>query len=150
MLVRPATIKDIPKMLELGRAMHAESRFSHLPYSDDKIRALTNTVFTDDRYCAFVCEDNGVVFGMFVGFYTEFYFSSATRSCDLLLYVNKLKRSGSLAFFRLLRSYEQWAKDNNVDEIELGSSAGINDAAYVGALERIGYKTSAYLLKKEM
>ena len=148
-LVRPGTINDIVDVYRLMRMSHREGRYTVFPIDEDKTAEFVQRVLASDDYCFFVAEDNSGVFGCFVGYIYEPFFSRARFSCDQFVYVTPEKRKGSLAFLRLIRMYELWAQDKRADEIQLGASTGINDKKYVEVLERIGYRQSVVIVSKE-
>lgn len=65
--IRAAVEADIPALVELGRAMHAESpRYSKLAYNAEKVAALAARIVPSGG--ALVAENNGILVGMMVGF----------------------------------------------------------------------------------
>ena len=149
MNIRKATALDIPALLSMGRAMHAESpRFSPLSYSDVKVYELIDHLFrTPKAGGILVAEHSGEVVGMVVFFVAEHFFGGDKFASDLCVYVTPEYRGGS-AFTRLVYAFEKWADDLGVTEKLLGVSTGIHTEQTVRMLERLGYERYCVGLKK--
>jgi GNAT superfamily N-acetyltransferase len=148
MLIRDFTLSDVPEMIELGRKMQEESSFDGLDYDFDKLMALGETYIANPEvYYAKVVTHNGVIYAMYVGYISEYYFSKDLAAFDLLLFVHPDKRGG-LAAVRLIKDFEQWAYENNAKEIRPACSTGVKSEMTRQLYESLGYETVGYTFRK--
>ena len=148
--VRKATPEDIPALLAMGRAMHAESpRFAPLDYSDEKVLRLVERLLRVPKAGGIlVAEAEGMIQGMLVFYVGKHFFGDDDFAADICVYVTPAHRGGS-AFFRLLDAFEAWATSLGVKEMILGTSTGVHQARTVALLQHAGYEQfSTGLLKK--
>jgi GNAT superfamily N-acetyltransferase len=137
-MIREMTEQDIPRMIELGARMHLESEYKDFNYSTQKTYKLGHTIIDSNDMCGFVSEVDGEIKGMFIGAKWEHYFSDATISGDLLLYVDPDHRGG-MTGIRLIKAYLSWAKGLGVDDIRLGETAGIDREAIAKLYAKLGF-----------
>lgn len=94
---------------------------------------LTIVAYEEDRPVA-----------VFLGYVYNHPFFHAKFAADFLIYVIPEKR-GSLVAVRLMKMYESWARNNNVNYISIGQSTGIGDLGRVrNFYEKLGYKTTGF------
>jgi GNAT superfamily N-acetyltransferase len=137
-MIREMTEQDIPRMIELGARMHLESEYKDFKHNTQKTYKLGHTIIDSNDMCGFVSEVDGEIKGMFIGAKWEHYFSDATISGDLLLYVDPDHRGG-MTGIRLIKAYLSWAKDLGVDDIRLGETAGIDREAIAKLYAKLGF-----------
>ncbi len=147
-MIREMVASDIPVMTELGARMHLESSYRDFNYSAEKCFKLGHAIVNSNEYCGFVSEVDGEIQGMFIGVMFEHYFSDATLSTDLLLYVSPDKRGGMTAV-RLIKRYIEWAKSLGVDDIRLGETAGIDSDTVNKLYTRLGFAICGSIYKYE-
>lgn len=138
--VRRATAADVDALVEMGRAMHAESpRYRDKTFSADKLRQLAAHLSAHPEQGAVLVAagPDGAV-GMFVGILGERWFGTDRYATDLAVYV-KPEHRGTSAFLRLVRAAERWAAECGVEEIDLGVSTGTDTEHTVHAYQRLGY-----------
>lgn len=147
--VRRARPTDLPTLLALGRAMHAESpRYRHLAFDEGKTARLIG--FLIDRPAAgvlFVAESVGQIVGLFGGAIGEHMYTHGRFANDLAIYVCPSHRGG-VTMGRLLQAFEAWAVDAGADEILLGVSTEVHAEQTAGMFERKGYARSCISLRK--
>lgn len=154
--VRPATLADMPVMLAMGAALHAESpRYQNLRYSPEKVealgrRALEDTLVTPAAGGLFVAEKNARIIGMVFGFVTEFFFSTDKVASDHTLYVVPEERGKSPVAGLLIRALEKWAAEQGAVDIVPGTSTQIAPEATVKLYERLGYERYGYVMRKRI
>lgn len=124
-MIRPATAADIPAMLALGEAMHAESRYSALAWCTPKVCGLLDMLLESDKGLVLVAERDGVVVGGFLGFIDEHFFSRETVATDLALFIEPSRRGG-VAAARLLKAYVVWATEQGAAQITVGITTGVH------------------------
>lgn len=109
-MIRPATHADIHKLLELGEAMHAESRYAAHPWDTLKVGALIRGLIESPDGLVLVAERDGELVGGFLAMVSLAFYSSVTRIAeDFALFVHPGKRGG-LAGSQLLAAYLDWAQ----------------------------------------
>ncbi|KPU94699.1 hypothetical protein APR50_10475 [Variovorax paradoxus] len=155
MRVREATEADLAVMIEMGRALHAESpRYSGMAFSPRKLtevfHQLHGTLLVPAG-CAFVAESEGYIVGMTVGTIASRWFSEERYLTDLTLYVRPEVRAsllGGRAFRALVMALEQWGAEQGVSGPVLGVSTEIHAEQTVRAYERMGYRLAGYTMVK--
>ena len=149
-MIRSMTEGDISKCIELGHAMHQESYFKHFNYSEEKLnKFLRLMILNPEQYCAYVYEKDNTIIGFFLGVSSEQWIGTDKMSSDLACYVIPEER-GSIAGVRLIKAYEEWAKENKVKEIILGVSTGINTKRTSSLFKHLGYGDEAFSFRKRI
>lgn len=141
-MIRPATIADLPRLIELGQAMHGESRFSHMRFEPSKVDAMLRMVI--DRGCLIVAERDGEIFGGFAGVLEQHWFSSDLIATDIALFVDPGKRGG-LAAANLVKAFVAWAKEKGAALIDIGVNTGVRTYETARLFERLGGKSAGLL-----
>lgn len=147
-MIRLATAADIPAMLVLGEAMHAESRFRHRRWNTEKVRQLLVWLIEDADGLALVAEQGGEVVGGFMGMVQDHWCTDSRESCDLALYVSPAHRGGMSAA-RLLTRYRSWARARGADSILLGITTGVDLATSTRLYERLGFQHVGHLFEEK-
>lgn len=148
-MIRFATTADIDCIVQMGAAMHAESRFARLPYSIEKCQELVaSTIANPEEMVGMVYEQDHAVIGVLLGFIDEHFFTNARVASDVLLYVIP-ERRGSMAGPRLLDYFTAWAKTKKADLIEVGISTGISVEKSSRLYQRLGYKPVGLVFEYE-
>lgn len=151
-MIRQAVIGDLPALVEMGRALHAESpRYRHMAFSEDKLvrlfHDLQGTLLSKPGVC-FVAERDGYVIGMTVGIIAARWFSEDLFLSELTMYVRPEHRGGT-AFRRLVDAMEQWAAAEKIAPPVFGVSTDVHPEKTVAAYERIGYQLAGYTMVKK-
>jgi GNAT superfamily N-acetyltransferase len=143
-------MKDAERMIALGAQMHAESVFASEPYLSDKLMAYCRFWLTDPTSgMAFLAEDNEEVVGMMAGWCLEAFFNHERTARDMILYVRPDKRGGMTAI-RLVKAFEDWAKEAGAHHINIGVSAGIDNQRAAKFYQSLGYAPRGVTLSKEV
>ena len=146
--VRTARPEDADEVLDLARAMHAESeRYRRLRFSEPHIRSLYAALVPTGGIL--VVEHAGAIVGMVVGMLVPTWFGDGSEfvASDLALYVEPEHR-GTLAAPRLIRAFERWAVAHGAREVSLGVSTEIHAERTRELYERLGFKPTGYLTVK--
>lgn len=127
MKLRPATHDDIPMLIELGRRLHAETRFSKFRFDPDRVKENLDAVLRDMRgvYCFLVAEDSvGYVVGGLLGNIERHLFSDQPIA-TLIEYGVLPEKRMSGGGYRLLLAFRIWAEKRGACELNLGVNSGI-------------------------
>ena len=122
-MIRFALACDVDRLVEMFGKLHAESHYSNLPLSNEKLRAFFAGLI-DDGFLM-VSQRDGKIIGMMAGAIHEHYFTDALFASDYVLYVEPAFRGGMTAA-RLLDSFTAWAIKAGADVVTVGTTTGIN------------------------
>jgi len=146
-MIRAATTDDIPRMVELGQAMHAESpEFRGIRFDADKLARVIAATMANPAGFVQVIERDGEVVGGMVAMATPHYFSPDMVACDLALFVSPEHRGG-MAAARLLTSYRNWGKSLGAAKVQLGVMAGIEAWMVEALCERLGARRAGVVME---
>jgi GNAT superfamily N-acetyltransferase len=150
--VRRATDGDLDILVEMGRAMHAESpAYRVTPYDECKVREvyqqLKGTLLTEAG-CSFVAEEGGEIVGMAVAMASQHWFNRERMVTDLVVFVRPERRGGS-AFRRLVRSLEQWTREQGITDLVVGISTGVHAERTAAAYAAMGFEPFSISLRKK-
>lgn len=139
MRIRPMTVFDIEKLIALGRLMHIESVYASLDFNEEKLFIFGMSILASQNYICMVAENSdGIIVGMFVGYWSEHPFGRSKIANDFILFVEPDAR-GTTAAPRLIKSFENWCRDHDVSMIALGTSTGVNPERTFALYEKLGY-----------
>ena len=125
---REATIEDLPVLLALGEAMHAESpRYRRLSFDADRLEATLRQLIGQVNGFVRIAGDGGAVDGVMVAMVSPHWTSWDLVATDLALYVMPDARGGHVGA-RLVRAYLEWARERGATLVQAGVTAGIADA----------------------
>jgi hypothetical protein len=149
MAVEPATLEDIPSMVELGRLMHAESpRWSRLPYSAERVGATIKALIESPDGLALVARrPGGRIVGGIAAIAVQSWVSDELMAQELALFVRPEFR-GSILACRLICGFVEWARIKNARWVEAGVSTGITPERTAALYQRLGFK--AFMVGLEM
>lgn len=137
--VRAATLEDVPSLVELGRVMHAESRYREVTFSVERATAHFAELIEFERGCCLAYERSGRIVGFFTGALTEPHFSEELMAFDFGLFLLPSHRGG-IAAAALVKAFLAWAHEKKASFIDLGISTEV-DITRTGALyERLGLR----------
>lgn len=154
--IRNATVDDIPVLMSMGRALHAESpRYSYLSYSDEKVERLIRSMVEDTLVAeapggVVVAVKDGIVVGMIGGFVTSPFFSDDKIASDYTFYVKPEHRGTGRVALRLIQAFEQWAIAQGVRDIVPGTSTLIDAEGTAALYRHLGYEMHGYIFKKRV
>lgn len=155
MSVRAATPADVPRMVELGAMLHAESpRYSQATYDPGKLTALglrmtKGTLVTPAPGGAFVYETDGKIVGMLAAYVVEMFFGPDKVASDYTFYVLPEYR-GTKAAWALWKAFEQWGRDQGAKFYVPGISTGIDPEMSARFYEKQGYERSGFTFFKKV
>jgi L-amino acid N-acyltransferase YncA len=142
-MIRNATHEDVPKLVELAKAMHADSKFNHFNFYPTKLDALMHALVDSEDGFALVAEKAGVVIGGFIGYITTHFFGTDRTACDYGTFVRKTERGGAGSL--LIAEYVKQAKQRGVAEIVIANSTGMDLNKVAKAFERAGFSHDGHV-----
>ncbi|MEM9436927.1 MAG: GNAT family N-acetyltransferase [Pseudomonadota bacterium] len=139
-VIRAATLRDVDALVDLGRAMHAASRYAVYEYDAARAAAFARDFALDGRRTAcIVSEQDGTISGMIAGEISSLMFSSLKVATDVIFYVAP-ERRGSTDALRLVRALLQWAKDQGAVEASFATSTGVEVTRTARLYGRFGFR----------
>ena len=129
--------------MQMGRAIHKESRFRAYNYSEAKILKLLENPHI---FCAFSFTNETAV-GFFLGFIQQIWFSEDKYGFDLALYILPEHRGGTYAV-RLIKEFEKFCAEHGCVEVCLSSSAEISTNSALRLYNKLGYKEIGFITRK--
>ena len=142
MIIRDATLLDAEALLKMGELMHHESpRFNKFTFDKEKAANLIQHLIAIDNGIIVVAEHEGSLVGMIGGMVCEQFFSKDLYACDFVVFIEPEHR-GCSAVIRMIKLFEQRAKDLGAKEISLGISTEIHAERTANLYEKLGYKRS--------
>lgn len=142
MKIRLAKMEDIPALVELGRAIHAVTRFKQFEFNPERVAGNLMAVIQDQRgiYCFLVAEDaSGVAVGGLVGCLERHVFSDQLVATLVHYDVLPEKRMGG-AGLRLLTAFRKWAENRGAFELSAGISSGTDLNKMDRFMRRLGFQ----------
>lgn len=141
MAIRFATMNDLPGLIEGASRMHALTRFRNQPFNAQKVANAFADLIRDPsgKYVFFVATsaDESLV-GALIGVVEQQIFTDAYTASIMHFDVLPEARMGGHAV-RLIKAFEQWAKNRQVVEIYFGINSD-TDADLVSRFARkMGY-----------
>jgi GNAT superfamily N-acetyltransferase len=138
-MIRDATVNDLPALRALGERMHAESPvFSTAKFDPGKLERLAVSLIGMAGGIVLVATRDEKPVGFMAGLVAEHWITDAVTASDFALYVEPEARGGPTAV-RLVRAFEDRARQWGATDLTPGVSAGINNPLAVKLYERLGY-----------
>lgn len=124
-VIREPKWADIPALLVLGKRLHAESWYSHIEYSEDRVAVFfgDQILKRDGYFCRLATLEENII-GAIAGSKTKHWFSNEYGAFDNFLYVIPEKRGSTLAY-RLWKEFRDWSKSVGVVELTHGVGTAI-------------------------
>lgn len=139
--IRFATVDDIPAMVDLGKAIHAETRLARFPFNPKRLTTQFESILSPPRsdFCVLVAEKEtrGLV-GGFWGQISQYYFSDALVATDYMFFVVPDLRGTPVAV-RLIHAFRQWATNRGADEVCINMTTGIDIERFDRFLRHMGF-----------
>ena len=145
-MIRNANHDDIPTMIALGEAMHAESRYGRFPWNSEKVAALIATLIDSDDGLALVAEDGGEIIGGILAAIEDSFFGPARFACEFAVFVRPDARGG-MAAARLLRAYGLWALDGGAALVQAGITTGVATESSARLYSAVGFEPVGQLFE---
>lgn len=150
--VRPAIYQDIPRLCELLKEGHADSKYAQYRLDiKNRFKPFVMESVRSGDHCVFVSETNGQVEGYLIGMVDDLYqFLAVQYATDVLFWVSK--RDDKRNFIRLLDAFREWAASHpKVVRIRYGVTDVVGDTGPVERLyERKGLRREGALFEEEI
>lgn len=128
-MIRAAHLGDLPDLVKMAGAMHAESVYRDLPFLPVKVMVEFLGWMNDADGCFFVhVGSDGCVSGFIAGCVAEHFFSNARAAWDRIFYVQPDRRGGIVAH-RLYEAFRAWARDRGALDVWPAVSTGSTECA---------------------
>lgn len=142
MLIRQATQADIDMLTILANKMVGNTLFTNI--SKERIAKILSV----PTAVVFVAEEKEIV-GFICGALHEQFFTQQKFANDMALFVEPKHRGGSAAF-KLVKAFENWAKEKGASHVWLGQSVGQNIDDTTKFYTRLGYTLAGVNTVKEV
>ncbi len=126
-------------IVSLGELAHAESSFSRLEFSSEKLLSVAADNVLDPDRVIILAHSGGVAVGVFVGNIASYYFGPDLIATDTVWYVIPEKR-GTRIGIDLLGYFEDWARSKGASDIRIGQTSTITPEVFEGLLSKRGYR----------
>ncbi len=137
--LRPAELRDAEEIARLGMDFIGRLKLDARP-SVDRVVASVGAVLNDKNGCGVVCEKDGEIVGFLLGMAVPIWFDVMDWSAiELAWWIDPDHRGGSDAA-RMVKMFEQWASNMNVNRIVLSDIEFLDQAQPAGTfIEKLGY-----------
>jgi hypothetical protein len=129
---RPAELRDIPALVEMGRKFHAVSGYDDVPYDENTMVDLFIAMVRGGGM--FVVGDKPV--GMIGGLVFPVFFNRDKLMAQELFWWSESPGAGKA----LLDAFEGWAKDMGAERVVMMALDALEGAKVGEILKRRGYK----------
>jgi hypothetical protein len=118
--LRPPEWADLPQLLDLGRLLHSEAWYSHIPFDENRVATFFYDIMLnrDKNFCRVATRGGGII-GAIAGSKVPYWFSRASGVFDSFLYVRPDERGGLVAY-RLWRAMAAWSGQAGALELTHG------------------------------
>jgi GNAT superfamily N-acetyltransferase len=143
------SFEDAVEVCRLGRLMHAEGKFNHIPFDEDSVlRGAYGIAANPNDGCLFLAEDEDGIYGFMAAVTCPYFFSNQHKYAqEICFYIDQRKRGG-MAAVRLIKALEEWATALGCLEVSASVQVGISDELAQALYRRLGYhKRGTALIK---
>lgn len=144
--IRSMTEEDVLDVLILAKEFSREAPSTH-KWDKNKTLLFLESALQMPNMEVFVCEKDGEIVGGLVACMSEMYMSYKKIATEFAWFVSKDARGTSTAI-RLVKHFEEWAKQNGADYVTMSDIQGINNLSEL--YTKMGYKSSETTYLKEV
>lgn len=143
---RATRAEEVANLRSIALEYHAESRYSHLTFSDEKlIRVYTRAISNPKDILVLYVRYKGETLGMLHAGAGDYYLGVGGKMVTLYaVYVTgKIRNTymGGKIGVKLMRLLSEWAKSQDAEEIYIHSTSGIEPQRTDKMLTRMGFET---------
>lgn len=149
MELRPATLIDVPELVELGHTFIQEApNYKNRPYiAENASMHFTNLI--KGGGAIFLVEHQEQIIGGFVGRIGGDWFNNIKIAFDDVLYVKPEFRK-SRAAYMLIQAFIRWAQLMGASRIQCGTTTGVESAACIRLYKHFGFTEYGTVLDLEL
>lgn len=134
MTIRPASVTDVPRLIEMGARFIAETAYRDLVSANPtRMTDIVSSVMDSPDGVVLVSETNAHVTGMIGVMVYAHPFSGERTGFDLFWWIDPEARGHGV---RLMRAAEQWASDHGATKMQMVAPNPRVETLY----ERLGYQ----------
>ena len=138
-MIRPAELKDVPGIINLGQRIHWASAFKSRPYRPERVAQRSVQYINRDDYTILLAEYQGLIVGIIPAWISDSAFTFDRIACEEVIYVQPEYRRFRYGI-QLIRAYINWAKSQGANDIRIGNIGGMtDDEQYNRLLSRLGF-----------
>ncbi|WP_179216540.1 GNAT family N-acetyltransferase [Achromobacter xylosoxidans] len=138
-MIEPGKPSDIEGLVELGRAMAAESpRWSRLAYSADRVRNTITNLLSTAEGLVLVARRDGRLVGGILAIAAPNWMSEELIAQEVALFMLPQYR-GTFTAARLVCAMAAWSKAKGARWVEAGVSTGVHTERTAGLYRRLGF-----------
>lgn len=143
-MIRRATLADVAALVDLARAMHAESTtHRRLSFNSAKVAQLfASMIGCPLRALVIVSDTAGVIDGGALAQIDEHFFSDDLVAQEMAVYVVPSKR-GTLRAARLVAAIDAWARAMGAKLLQAGCTTGNSAERTIELYEHLGFTRTA-------
>ena len=148
MKVRMAKPEDIPLGIAMSRVFYEEGDYEGGLFEPPAAEKFAMEIMeSPNGFCCIAEDDKGAIRGMHLGGIVQHMFGTTGQAISYIFFVEPSSRGGT-AGRRMVREFEDWAREKGVIDVLAGIDSGINIDRTKGFYEALGYKTVGYQFKK--
>ena len=130
-MIRFGTHADIPAIISIGQQVIDRSKTYDATVDPAKAAYMLRRAITDRKMALFVAEKAGQCVGFFIALKDEHWFAKSYYATDIAFCV--LPEHADQGVW-LLRRFIRWCKAENIKQIQLGLSTGLDEEGRTGKL----------------
>lgn len=147
-MIRHAGLADIPKLVELGRAMHAESpQWSRMGFDEMRVGAKLVSLIGDEYGLLLVAEAQGELVGG-IAAAAAAHWSSLDLIADEIAFFLLPRFRGTRLALELVRRLDAWAFEKGCMLLRAGTTTGVDEEGVAQFYERLGFAHHGTVLER--
>jgi len=144
-IIRATQIEEMAAIKDIAHEFHAESRYGHLPFSEEKFaRFCSSALARPEDTVALYVQYDGKAVGVLTAGAGDYYLTDGGRMATVyVMYVSASIREtllGGKIGMRLIRIVSEWARSQRAEELHIHSTSGIDPERTDKLLRRLGFK----------
>lgn len=147
--VEPAVLADVPRLAELGEALHAASRHHRLSFSREKVEALLTHLINDPNGVVFVSRRDGQIVGACAGIVSPNWFGDDLIGMEYSFFVEPGARN-DMRGTTLVLAFVRWCQRRGAKQVRMGITTGINEPDTAKLYRSLGLSDGGVLFTKEL
>lgn len=149
MIVRPATLDDLPDLLEIARQFIQEApNYSSRELDEQALRENLSAVI-NGMGAVFVAEQGQEIAGGIVCLTTKDWFNNQVIAFEQVFYV-KPEYRGTPAALMLIDVFLSWSRQMGAGRVQCGTTTGINTQGCIRLYNHFGFNEYGVLLDLEL